>query len=68
MKLFKISIITLVCFGVVHFLTDKLFINLMKPDAYLELKMWLGIITVVLTIEVLLSLVWVLLKFIAKKL
>lgn len=68
MKLFKISIITLVCFGVVHFITDKLFVNLMKPDAYLELKMWVGIITVVLTIVVFISLVFILLKFIAKKL
>lgn len=68
MKLLKISIITLVCFGVIHFIADGFLIKAMPFERYLVIKALIGTITVSIAVVVFISAVYVLLKFIAKKL
>jgi hypothetical protein len=67
MKFFKISIITLVAFGWVHFLADKLLVRWMSLETYLDVKFWIGKVTLLLTIFVVSSLLWMLIKFLIQK-
>ena len=67
MKVFKISILTLVIFGMAHFLVDFVLVRVMPLQAYIDLKFWIGKITIALAIIVVSSLLCMLIKFLIQK-
>jgi len=58
MKLFKISVITLIAFGWAHFLCSN-WIYRKWPDKYLRIKFWIGKITIGLATVVVGSALWI---------
>lgn len=63
MIIFKISLLTLIIFGIAHFLADYLLVRWMALNTYLTVKYWIGKITIALTIIVIGSVLWMLIKF-----
>ncbi len=68
MKTFKIFLYSLLGIGFLHFLFDKIIQDKAAPDVYFQIKEWIGIVIVILSIGVFLSLCWILIKFLIQKL